>query len=278
MNVVKRTIWWKIVVTKNLTIPIMTSKSHHTYKNQKTQGVENSIEQSLQSLTNLVKTLIKQNSQPHSSYQKPTFRSNNNKYQNNQNKPHNRDRNRGYNNKGKYRNNTRINELGEYQSDNSSCSDQSEGEDEFWSTWISHLRWVKKLGYPSQENDSLLDPLRGNNLISYNSRQHPSSTNDDVHSPMNTHQPSVNSPMNNNLEVTQGVKSPTFSYFFTFLLLFPTFDWNSYFLGFLQVLRYMQGIKCPTFSHFLLRFSTFDWNSYFFLLFRISAGFKVYAI
>ena len=39
------------------------NKSHHTYKNQKTQGEENSIEQSLQSLTNLVKTLIKQNSQ-----------------------------------------------------------------------------------------------------------------------------------------------------------------------------------------------------------------------
>ena len=107
------------------------SKSHHTYKNQKTQGEENSIEQSLQSLTNLVKTLIKQNRQPHSSYQKPTFRSNNTKYQNNQNRPHNRDRNRGYHNKGKYKNNTRINELGEYQSDNSSCSDQSEGEDEF---------------------------------------------------------------------------------------------------------------------------------------------------
>ena len=107
------------------------NKSHHTYKNQKMQGKENSIEQSLQSLTNLVKTLIKQNSQPHSSYQKPTFRSNNNKNQNNQNKPHNRDRNRDYNNKGKYRNNTRINELDEYQSDNSCCSDQSEVEDEF---------------------------------------------------------------------------------------------------------------------------------------------------
>ena len=26
----------------------------------------------------------------------------------------------------------------------------------------------------------------------------------------------------------QGVKPPTVSYFFTFLLLFPTFDWNSY--------------------------------------------------
>ena len=60
----------------------------------------------------------------------------------------------------------------------------------------------QKLGYPSQENDSLPDPLRENNLISDNSRQHPSSTNDDVHSPMNTHQPSVNSPVDNNLEET----------------------------------------------------------------------------
>ena len=46
------------------------------------------------------------------------------------------------------------------------------------------------------------DPLRGNNLISDNSRQHPSSTNDDVHSPMNTHQQSVNSVVDNNLEET----------------------------------------------------------------------------
>ena len=64
------------------------------------------------------------------------------------------------------------------------------------------LQMSKKLGYPSQENDSLPDPLRGNNLISDNSKQHSSLTNDDVHSPMNTHQPSVNSPVDNNLEET----------------------------------------------------------------------------
>ena len=49
------------------------------------------------------------------------------------------------------------------------------------------------------------DPLRGNNVNSDNSRQHPSSTNDDnddVHSPMNTHQPIVNSPVDNNIEET----------------------------------------------------------------------------
>ena len=179
-------------------------RSHHTYKNQKTQE-ENSIEQSLQSLTNLVKTLIKQNSQPHISYQKPTFRYNNTKYQNNQNRPHNRDRNRGYHKKGKYKNNIRINELGEYQSDNSSCSDQSEGEDEFDQHEPLTSDESKKLGYPSQENGSLPDPLRGNNVNSDNSRQHPSSTNDDnddVHSPMNTHKPIVNSPVNNNIEET----------------------------------------------------------------------------
>ena len=60
----------------------------------------------------------------------------------------------------------------------------------------------KKLGYPSQENDSLPDPLSGNNLISHYNRQHPSSTNNDVHSPVNTHQPSVNSLVDNNLEET----------------------------------------------------------------------------
>ena len=49
------------------------------------------------------------------------------------------------------------------------------------------------------------DPLRGNNVNSDNSRQHPSSTNDDndyVHSPMNTHKPIVNSPVDNNIEET----------------------------------------------------------------------------
>ena len=49
------------------------------------------------------------------------------------------------------------------------------------------------------------DPLRGYNIHSDNSRQHPSSTNDDnddVHSPRNTHQPSVNSPVDNNFEET----------------------------------------------------------------------------
>ena len=63
----------------------------------------------------------------------------------------------------------------------------------------------QKTRLPPQENDSLPDPLRGNNTISNNSRQHPCSTNDDnydVHSPVNTHQPSVNSPVNNNFEET----------------------------------------------------------------------------
>ena len=52
------------------------------------------------------------------------------------------------------------------------------------------------------------DPLRGNNINSDNSRQHPSSTNDDnddVHSPMNTHKPIVNSPVDNNIEETDFV-------------------------------------------------------------------------
>ena len=60
----------------------------------------------------------------------------------------------------------------------------------------------QKTRLPSQENDSLPDPLRGNNLISDNSRQHHCSTNDDVHSPMNTHQPSVNCFVDNNLDET----------------------------------------------------------------------------
>ena len=48
------------------------------------------------------------------------------------------------------------------------------------------------------------NPLRGNNINSDNSRQHPSSTNDDndVDSPMNTNQPSVNSSVDNYFEET----------------------------------------------------------------------------
>ena len=46
------------------------------------------------------------------------------------------------------------------------------------------------------------DPLRGNNSISHYNRQHPSPTNNHVHSPVNIHQPSINFPVDNNLEET----------------------------------------------------------------------------
>ena len=79
----------------------------------------------------------------------------------------------------------------------------------------------------------------------------------------------------------QASKSPTFSYFFTFLLLFPTFDWNSYFFLLLRIFAGFKVDAGPQVSYFFTfsaTFPTFDWNSYFFLLFRISAGFKVDAI
>ena len=65
-----------------------------------------------------------------------------------------------------------------------------------------------------------------------------------------------------------------FSYFFLLLIEIPTF---SYFSGILQVLRSIQGIKSPTFSH-SATFPTFDCNCYFLYLSRILVDFKVDAI
>ena len=93
----------------------------------RSQGDEISIEQSLQTLTSLMKSLLKQTSQPQSSYHKPSYKSHGNKQQYSGHKFYNK----SHHNKGKYRHNTRINELGEYTSDASSCSDQSDVGKEF---------------------------------------------------------------------------------------------------------------------------------------------------
>ena len=93
----------------------------------RSQGDESSIEQSLQTLTSLIKSLLKQTSQSQSSYHKPSYKSHGNKQQYSGHKSYNK----SHHNKGKYRHNTRINELGEYTSDASSCSDQSDVGEEF---------------------------------------------------------------------------------------------------------------------------------------------------
>ena len=81
-------------------------------------------------MTDLLKTFIKKTSQSHSTYYKPSqkYPANRNSdqrqsYRNSNQNPHNR---------GHHRNNTRIKEIGEFHSDyTSSCSDQSDVEEEF---------------------------------------------------------------------------------------------------------------------------------------------------
>ena len=97
------------------------------YRFHRAQGDESSIEQSLQTLTSLMKSVLKQMNQPQSSYHKPSYKSYGNKQQYNGHKPYHK----SHHSKGKYRHNTRINELGDCTSDASSCSDQSDVEEEF---------------------------------------------------------------------------------------------------------------------------------------------------
>ena len=74
-----------------------------------------------------MKSLLKQTSQSQSSYHKPSYKCYGNKQQYSGHKSYNKSQH----NKGKYRHNTRINEFGEYSSDASSCSDQSDAGEEF---------------------------------------------------------------------------------------------------------------------------------------------------
>ena len=113
-------------------------KQHNAYsKDQRKAGHESSLEQSLQTMTDLLKSLIKQTSQPQSSYQSQSFHSKAPHKHLNTNKHHghrwlnrhanHRPHNRGHHNRNNYRHNTRVNEIEECASDcTSSCSDQSD--------------------------------------------------------------------------------------------------------------------------------------------------------
>ena len=84
-------------------------------------------------MTDILKIFIKKTSQSHSTYYKPSqkYPANRNSdqrqsYRNSNQNPHNRGHHHHH------RNNTRINEIGEFHSDyTSSCSDQSDVEEEF---------------------------------------------------------------------------------------------------------------------------------------------------
>ena len=118
-------------------------KHYNDYRSKSND--ENSIEKSIQAVTDLLKSLLKQNKPSHTTFNKSTHRhSYTNKHSDH--KPsykhpnHRSDKsdNRGYHNKGKYRNNTQVNEIGDYVSDyNSSCSDQSDEGEEFDSQELS---------------------------------------------------------------------------------------------------------------------------------------------
>ena len=108
-------------------------KQYNSYKDQNKSGDNDSLEKSIQTMTDLLKTFIKKTSQSHSTYYKPSqkYPANRNSdqrqsYRNSNQNPHNRGHHRHH------RNNTRINEIGEFHSDyTSSCSDQSDIEEEF---------------------------------------------------------------------------------------------------------------------------------------------------
>ena len=106
-------------------------KNFSTHKNQR-KPVDENLEQSIQTMTDLLKTLIKQTSQSHHTNNKPLHRHPTSKYSDHkQSFRHQRSHNRGHHHKSSNRNNARINEIGEYQSDCTlSCSDQSDVEEE----------------------------------------------------------------------------------------------------------------------------------------------------
>ena len=108
-------------------------KQYNSYKDQNKSGDNDSLEKSIQTMTDLLKTFIKKTNQSHSTYYKPSQKypanrnsdqrqSYRNSNQNTQNKDH----------RHCHRNDTRINEIGECHSDfTSGCSDQSDVEEEF---------------------------------------------------------------------------------------------------------------------------------------------------
>ena len=139
-------------------------KQYNSYKDQNKSGDNDSLEKSIQTMTDLLKTFIKKTSQSHSTYYKPSqkYPANRNSdqrqsYRNSNQNPHNRGHHHHH------RNNTRINEIGEFHSDyTSSCSDQSDVEEEFDTQEPPTSENSKKLDYPSQQNHSLPEPFRGN--------------------------------------------------------------------------------------------------------------------
>ena len=119
---------------------------HKHYNDYRSKSVdENSIEKSMQAVTDLLKSLLKQNKPSHTSFNKSTHKhSYTNKHSDHKpshkhsNQRYHKSGNRGYHNKGKYRNNTQVNEIGDCVSDcTSSCSDQSDEGEEFDSEELS---------------------------------------------------------------------------------------------------------------------------------------------
>ena len=118
----------------------LTHSQHKQYNDYRSKANdENSIEKSIQAVTDLLKSLIKQNKPSHTKFNKYTHRhSYTNKHLDHKpsykhpNHRSDKSASRGHHNKGRYRNNTQVNEIEEYVSDyNSSCSDQLDEGEEF---------------------------------------------------------------------------------------------------------------------------------------------------
>ena len=114
-------------------VQAMPIKSSTIVTKIKTSLENDFLEKSIQTMTDLLKTFIKKTSQSHSTYYKPSQKYS--AYRNSDQRQSYRNRNQNPHNRGHHchhRNNTRINEIGEFHSDyTSSCSDQSDAEEEF---------------------------------------------------------------------------------------------------------------------------------------------------
>ena len=131
-------------VSKKDSSPSHGQHNHYNdYRSKLNDG--NSVEKSIQAVTDLLRSLLKQNKPSHTTFNKSTHKhSHTNKHSDHKpsykhlNHRHDKSENRGYYNKGKYRNNTQVNEIGECISDyNSSCSDKSDEGEEFDSQELS---------------------------------------------------------------------------------------------------------------------------------------------
>ena len=117
MTISARTALLIEIMTKDINLTHGQQKHYNDYRSKSND--ENSIEKSIQAVTDLLKSLLKQNKPSHTTFNKSKHRhlytSNHSDHKPSYNHPNHRSDksdNRGHHNKGKYRNNTQVNEIG----------------------------------------------------------------------------------------------------------------------------------------------------------------------